>query len=360
MMNKNEQIKLWFDEIMIMFIAILLIFGIIKTLFLPDKINEYEKRTANTLKDINSINDFLNTKAQNKIELTFADQIPCSILMKKVYNHINSKIKYYYLSETEKKIENFDKLIMGHPDIDFAMYYIEKDSDIDFVTNECLNISDFIEEKIHRDNLKTDSFKIRSFEEYKKYFYKTDLHWNYLGSYKGYCEILKMVAPNEEPIKPKQIVKVNEPFTGIKSEYIGAGAIYNEEFKAYYFDLPQHDTYMSGKKQEYGEEKEYLENPNRNVEYGSYYGPDSGEVIIDFNRPEKENILILGDSFDNAIIKILASHFNKTYSVDLRHYKREMGEEFKFGEYVKKNNITKVIFCGNIGFYISNKFFVEE
>ena len=27
-----------------------------------------------------------------------------------------------------------------------------------------------------------------------------------------------------------------------------------------------------------------------------------GETIFDFNKPEKENLLIIGESFDNAII----------------------------------------------------------
>lgn len=55
------------------------------------------------------------------------------------------------------------------------------------------------------------------------------------------------------------------------------------------------------------------------------------EIIYNYNRPEKENLLIISDSFSNAINEIIASHFNRTYIIDLRQNK-----EFEPNEYIQK------------------------
>ena len=62
----------------------------------------------------------------------------------------------------------------------------------------------------------------------------------------------------------------------------------------------------------------------------------------------RKNILLLGDSFDNAIRKLVASHFNKTFSVDERTYEEDMGEPFILAEYVQKNDIDIVVYDGDI------------
>ena len=74
---------------------------------------------------------------------------------------------------------------------------------------------------------------------------------------------------------------------------------------------------------------------------------------------EKDNILIIGESYDNAVLKLIATHYNKTFSIDLRYYEHIFGEKFNFAEYVKENEITKVLFIGNIDFYVMPEFAVR-
>ena len=163
-----------------------------------------------------------------------------------------------------------------------------------------------------------------------------------------------------KPLFPFKQIEVNIPFSGAKANTSGNSDIYKEKFKGYIFDIPEHKTIINGKEEEYGRELEFEHNPNQEVSYGAFYGFDMGETIFDFNKPEKENLLIIGESFDNAIIKLLATHFNKTYSIDLRNYQNENGKVFSYYDYIKEKEIDRVVLVGNIDFYKMDTFNLGE
>jgi len=96
------------------------------------------------------------------------------------------------------------------------------------------------------------------------------------------------------------------------------------------------------------------------LSYGAFYGGDDGEIIFDTGRTDRGNLLVIGESYDNAILKLLASHFDRTYSVDLRYYRNYMGSDFSLGDYLRRNNITKVLLIGNVDYYISPDFALEN
>ena len=55
--------------------------------------------------------------------------------------------------------------------------------------------------------------------------------------------------------------------------------------------------------------------------YTVYMGGDVGETVIDTNRPQLPNVLIVGDSYTNAVECLLYTSFNEMRSLDLRSYK---------------------------------------
>ena len=133
----------------------------------------------------------------------------------------------------------------------------------------------------------------------------------------------------------------------------------NDDFCAYEFDFVDMDITINGETKDYGMQDEYFNKNEKNVTYGDFYGWDDGEIIFNTNDSSKENILIFGESYDNAILKLLAEKFNITISIDLRTYEREMNKEFKFSDYVKEYKIDKVLFIGNIDFYTLETFLVN-
>ncbi len=397
MEKRKSKIKFILDILMTVILFLFLMGGLIKALFFNREVNYYENRPCNRFSNVKSLNEFLNSEAQNKIELAFADQIPLSITMKKSVNYLTSSINNGYVDFVAKnffrgkyiavngglykiggydnivygfgniepakeilsrKLDNYGTVIRQHPDIKFLIYYIEKDSDINFETNQKAGYYEFMNSNIKENNLIVDRFSINSFDEYRDLFYETDHHWNYKGSYKGYCQILSILLPNEKPLEPVKTINTKLRFSGSKART--AGTTQSEIFEAYDFNLPEHKTYIDGNLREYGQEELYKNKEISSISYGEYYGGDCGEVIFDYNQPEKENLLIIGESHDNAIIKILASNFNKTYAIDLRAYSIELGKEFKFNEYIKDKNISKVLFCGSASFYASDVFLIEE
>ena len=390
---KKKDNKKIINNIFIVFIFSILIIGLLNTIFNSDNVNYYENRTAYKMPKL-SISKILDKSFQDDVELAFSDQIPLATLMKKGHNFLHnvttnvvadigfknncsnryiqlgeSTVSYgcdknlvYYPSYISYKKESYDNRIasinrtLTNTMVDTYIYYIEKDTDIDFTTNEKSDIYDYLKNNINSD--KIYKYEINSFEEFKDKFYKTDHHWNYKGSYLAYTQLVKILT-QDEPLKYKDKVCLNNNFSGSKATFSGATHLYKEEFCVYEFEFPNYDIYINGEKRDYGNQKYHINNPSKKVSYGSFYGYDDGEIIFDNHDNSKQNILIVGESYDNAILKLLASHFNKTYSIDLRNYERENNKKFNYLEYLNDNNIDKVLLIGNKDYFAMSEFDLE-
>ena len=80
--------------------------------------------------------------------------------------------------------------------------------------------------------------------------------------------------------------------------------------------------------------------------YAFYFHYDYGEVRYDFHKGSGQNLLVFVDSMSNCIEEYIASHFDKTFAVDLRYYEEQTGQKFNFKQYVEENEITDVLFFG--------------
>lgn len=80
--------------------------------------------------------------------------------------------------------------------------------------------------------------------------------------------------------------------------------------------------------------------------YTSYCGGDFGLVTLE-SRPARGGVLlVVGDSNDNCMTTMLASHFSTSYFVDPRYYVRDTGGEFSLGAFVRDHAVTDVVFIG--------------
>ena len=166
------------------------------------------------------------------------------------------------------------------------------------------------------------------------------------------------ILTNDTPLEPKAETCLNDNFSGSKANFSGAQRFFKEKFCVYQFNYPKYNIFVNGKVGDYGNQEYHLKNPSSFVSYGSFYGSDNGETIIESGNG-KENILVIGESYDNALLKLLASHFNKLYSIDLRTYQRENNKDFNYKKYVEENAIDKVLFIGAKDFYSMKEFNVE-
>ena len=74
-----------------------------------------------------------------------------------------------------------------------------------------------------------------------------------------------------------------------------------------------------------------------------YFDGRYDKVIYDFEQSNKENLLIMSDSYAWSIDYLIASSFNKTHVINLR-YGELKDNSFNLSKYIEDNNISKVLF----------------
>ena len=388
----NEKLKGFVHNSFIAVFFFILLLGMGRTLFFPKDFNVYENRYAKKLSEP-SAEEIIDGTFQNGVEDSLADQIPLAQYMKKAYNlftrgglnalvssitvHSERYIRYFGVNlyrdhmvytledlvniqpSLDNKAENYNALIRVNPDVDFYAFYIEKDTDINFETGEKSLTGDYMLSLLDIPATNHDVFRVQSYNDFSENFYRTDHHWNHRGSYEGYRQLVRLLCKDAQPMQYGVETFVCDSFYGSKALTAGS-QLMKDRFYAYTFSFPEYTVTENGSLvSDYGKQSEYLADDNiESITYGMFYGEDSGEVIFDSANDEAENILLIGESFDNAILKLIASHFNKTFSVDLRNYEHFMGHEFDLNQYVKENAIDKVLFIGNSGFWMSTDFMI--
>ncbi len=395
-MQKNniqkDRIILIINLLFVFIIILFLLSSFCSSIFWPKDIFAGENRYAEKYSNIN-IKDFYNKKTQDNIEKVLSDQLLFSGKFRSLNNiikgiivknyidlfleeddikYLNSdgitfygknNLVYYYRNladlkdALDSKINNYNELITKYNKVEFYFYYIEKDTDINFINNDKTGIYEYIEKEIRSNNI--GRFKIDNFEQFKKYFYETDHHWNYKGSYEGYKEVLRLLGLKDNSLVGEEKC-LDIYWSGSKAKSSIYNKILLENFCAYEFGFDEMTILINGIKENYGHQEEYLNGKSsEEISYGAFYGGDDGEIIFDTGNSNKENILVIGESYDNAILKLIASHFNKTISIDLRNYVHCMDKEFNFSEYINDYNIKKVLFIGNVDFYTMEEFKIK-
>lgn len=372
-------------------ILVLLLAGLGRTVFFPKDINTYENRYAEKLAPL-TLSNWLDGSFQNSVDAALSDQVQLAEIYKKVFNRTSS----YYLKAAsapllsrcegqyvnylgiqvfnqyitysprvlsnltqplEKKADNYNEYFAAHPELDFYVYYIEKDTDINFETGEKIPACDYLFGRLELDPGRLGRFAVDSFDDFSTWFYRTDHHWNLDGSYRGYTQLLELLGVDDIPLAPAADAVELGTFSGSKA--VGITAAFSEPFYAYPFDFPHMDITVNGFPGDYGAQDAFFAGQGGAPSYGAFYGWDSGEVVFSTGQTGRENLLVLGESYDNAVLKLLASHFDNTYSVDLRYYEAYMGKSFSFSDYVEEHDISQVLLIGNIDYFLMDEFLLE-
>lgn len=348
------------------------------------EISKLESRKLEEIPDF-SFSSFFDGSFQDKLEKSITDQMILSqtikVNIKKLKNSINTHV-YSFLITNKKNCKGYIEVVDGYYSYNCSTYLIEKpvinyrdevfesnksvynniraDKYIYFIEKDRSINFDNIEEKNKwfegiKKNFKAKKyakFSLNSYNDLEEYFYQTDHHWNYKGSYKGYTEIIELLfGKKEKVLKPLKVEQFNVIFNGSASRK-SLTNLSNERFAVFTFNTPRYKSYINDKAKNYGSKENYLNNNYKSDlytnHYSLYYGGDFAKVEYDFNNKNKENLLILATSYSNAINDLIASHFNKTYVIDLRFYKEHYNQDLDINKFIKNNNIDKVLIMGDI------------
>ena len=366
-----------------------------KAMLRPKEMNYYENRYAERIPPF-SLSAWLDGSFQDGTEAGLDDQVPGAHKLKKLYHstfslyqkllalplaerlpgrYVNlgemrrfgQHLCYYAADRSvdqaqfDRKIENYNAVFAAEPDTEFYLYYVEKDTDFDFEAGEKpAQVYEYLRDHLDLPPENTGCFRVSGYEDYSSRYYRTDHHWNHVGSYQGYLEMLSLLAPEETPLVP-----LEERYVGTFSGSKASGrelVTFSEPFYAYRFDFPEMTVEQDGAPSaDYGQQDAFFAGEAWGLNYGEFYGGDAALAVLrTAGNEDRENLLLIGDSFDNAVLKLLASHFNTTYAVDLRYYSTCFEEDFRLGEFLEAHDIGKVLISGNRSFYNLDDFLLED
>ena len=153
-----------------------LLLGLARTVFFPKEINYYENRYANRAA-LPMPGSYADGTFQDQLEAALGDQTPFAERFKARYNDLSSKLtkallkpvlengRYYRVGDVqlfsdyltyqtrdleklrptlEERAANYNAIFAAHPDTEFYVCYIEKDTDINFETGERVYADDLL------------------------------------------------------------------------------------------------------------------------------------------------------------------------------------------------------------------------
>lgn len=195
--------------------------------------------------------------------------------------------------------------------------------------NEFLNLLD--------NNINYKTFDSSSLDEYLKYFYKSDHHYNSYGAERAYLDILDMFGfENNIDIKHKIV----------KDEYYGSMAkstlLRLSSDKLSVMDVQNNLKVVGGDKDFKPLTFEDKTNPFYDY-YVKYFNGAYDEIIYESDNNYNRNLLIIGDSMAWQIDYLLANYFDKTYIVNTK-YGKWTSNDLYLDTYINDKNITHILF----------------
>lgn len=156
-------------------------------------------------------------------------------------------------------------------------------------------------------------------EDWDRYYSKVDHHYNFYGAYETYSRIIEYLSHEgikASAVKDLDIRPLETPFLGAYARKL-MGTFPSQE-RLYTYTLPQPIPFRRWNNGYEGAGIVFDE--DRSQLYAYYMGGDLGETVICTERPALPNVLIIGDSFTNALECILCASFNEMRSLDFRYY----------------------------------------
>lgn len=267
-------------------------------------------------------------------------------------------------SQVKKQAENLYAALEAYPQVKTYVYLANSSRCVDVVRDVSAvppayeSIQEYFTKSV------TDYLHIGSQEEYARYFYTTDHHWNYEGSYTAYCQMIRMMLGEEEPVlEPLETVTFPVKFNGSINRQ--SGRTDSEEFfTVYRFDYPEMKAEVNGvPKASYGHQETYLAGKYSRMplanHYANFYGGDIGQLHLETGRTDRGNLLVFSNSFSNAVAMLLASHFHHTWIIDPRYYKNNTNKPFSLTDAVEEWNIDRILILGD-GDYFSRSIVYQK
>lgn len=235
-------------------------------------------------------------------------------------------------------------LVVGATDQSYAFYqdyppYMQ--TNIDYHRE----ISDLFFSYLEENNIDSINLEEAFSEDFEKYYYDTDHHFNLQGAVLEYQMIIDYINQKtpfdvEVNLDQMKFVEDEDPFLGSNNRK-AFGVLKTDEHL--WYAEPKEE--IAFRRFENGEEVEATINTDSQL-YASYMGGDKTHTQVQTDRPEKPDILIVGDSTTNILESILWMNADQMTSIDYRHF-----DGPALLEYIDEHPQDIVIFTCISGYY---------
>lgn len=259
----------------------------------------------------------------------------------------NKKSDFFYVlskynqdeleTRLSEQVRFYNEIKEKYPDVDLGLYIPLRYESFAFsnINNANTLVNEFTE-KLDK-NIKYNLFTVSNINDYKKYYYQTDHHYNSYGAEVAYNNILNMFGiennlklTHKEVYRPYYGSMAKSTLLKIKSDTLTAIDIKN--------NLKVNIT---------DENFKPLEKKDKNNPFYDYYvGYFNGmydEIIYENDTNFGRNLLLIGDSYSWQIDYLLANNFDKTYVINTK-YGKWINNDLDLSNYIKENNITHILF----------------
>ena len=276
-------------------------------------------------------------------------------------------IRYNFMFEDETikqrlidRVEELNKLDKDFKDVDVYLYLPVQAHELGFFDEEN-NIHSYGESYdqiiLNSAHIPNGHLIVNNFDEYKKMFYASDHHWNNIGSYQGYLDIIKLLKPNDEALIPIDTIGVDDGrlFYGTHGNATGR-VLLGDYFEVYTFDFPKFKifNYLN---------EEIIDDKNPNY-FSKHYKEIEGDYFYNnaysiydglshfYNEKGEGNILVVGDSYMSAVSHLIASHYENAYFYNPAN----CSEKIIYDDFIETNNINDILYMTTI----ENYFYEDE
>ena len=367
--------------ISIFFLLFIFGFGIANIVMKDREFSDMENRLLAQSPEV-STDTVMNGEFQDKLETYLSDQMPLRdglyalkvdyerLMMKTYQNGVYFADDGYLIQEYKQNpvqinnnvtyINDFAKNV----DVPITFMLVPTASAVlsDSLPAGCLNDDQLDSAELIKSKLDSKIDLITPYDRLKaaagdrQLFYRTDHHWTAQGAYEGYCELMKALG--------KEPASADYEYDTFSGEFYGT--LYSKAPSA----VQKADTFTAPKnasgeyKVEFAKEQEdprtligmydvtKLETKDK---YATLFGGNFSHFTIKSNAANNEHILVIKDSYANAVLPYLADSFSTIDVVDMRYYHME---EQTVSELIKAEGITQVVLLYNMDFFNSDNNFL--
>lgn len=176
-------------------------------------------------------------------------------------------------------------------------------------------------------------------------YFRTDHHWTALGAYYAYTAFMTQLGKNAYSLD------------SFKEHNMGAfvGSYYTQtrvsSLNSNPDNLIAYEPFSTNSLKMINKDNQYIDYNivtdvsrwNNTSKYSAFIGGDNAYTEINNpNVTDGSSVLVIKESFGNAMVPFLVENFQNVYVIDYRYYKDNVSE------LIDKNNIENVVFVNNI------------